>query len=423
MVLRGCLLGLALLSVEPSFAAEKLWSLKGRVLDQEGHPVAGASVTTNWGANGVTLDQLRRIEKDLKLHPEKGAELAAELAMNEGRLEPWGLSPAQTDANGNFSIQLHSSKDYKLLAVDMERKHGALIIVDPRNPPARVECRLVPLVRVHGRLRVAATSQPVRASTVVVSLPFNEEIPLGSNRLIWCESTKSRFEFWLPPGDYQFEANGTDAPLDVSGPGFELTQAHPIRLTSGQRELDCEVFDLRPKSLNELLEAKKAGTWRPYTQRYGQPCPKWHVIDARGMPKDAQPSDFGGKWVLVYFWGLGCGPCLETTLPKLSKFYEAHKTQRDRFELVSICMVEQNARTMADLDRVLKPIVKRVWSGKELPFPVLLDNTTKSMESFGVDLSGVTILIDPTGRLVQGDESTLAAILKNGRENKNSSRP
>jgi hypothetical protein len=423
MVFRGCLLALVLLNVEPSLGAQKLWSLQGRVVDQEGRPVAGASVATNWGANGITLEQLRRIEKDLKIHPKKGAELIAEMAMNEGRLEPWGLSPTQTDANGNFSIQLHSSKDYKMLAVDKERKRGALIIVDPRNPPARVECRLVPLIRVHGQFRVAATGQPVRASTVFVSLPINEEIPLGHDRLIMCDSTKSRFEFWLPPGEYQFEANGTDAPLVVSGPAFELTESHPIRLTSGQRELDCGVFDLRPKSVNELLEAKNAGTWRPYTQRYGQPCPKWHVIDARGMPKDAQPSDLRGKWLLVYFWGLGCGPCLETTLPKLCKFYEAHKTQRDRFELVSICMVEQNTRTMADLDRVLKPIVKMVWGGKELPFPVLLDNTTKSMESFGVDLSGVTVLIDPSGRLVQGDESTLAAILKKGSEYRDSHRP
>jgi hypothetical protein len=71
----------------------------------------------------------------------------------------------------------------------------------------------------------------------------------------------------------------------------------------------------------------------------------------------------------------------------------------------------------------LKPIVKAVWGGKELPFPVLVDNTAQSTESFGVDLFGVTVLIDPSGRLVQGDESTLAAILKKGREDRNSSRP
>jgi thiol-disulfide isomerase/thioredoxin len=164
-----------------------------------------------------------------------------------------------------------------------------------------------------------------------------------------------------------------------------------------------------------MEEAKKSGTWRDFTKKYGQPCPDWHAVDARGMRKHSQPSDFRGKWVLVYFWGLSCGPCLETTLPKLRQFYEAHQTQRDRFELVSICSdLDPKMQTMADLDRELKPIVKAVWGGKELPFPILLDNTAKTMETFGVDLLGVTLLIDPTGRLVPGDERTLATILAEG---------
>ena len=402
-------------------AAVKLWSLQGRVVDQEGHPVAGASVTTYWGANGVTLEQLHRFETDGKIHPETRAEHDAEIASNEGRLEPWGLSPVQTDVNGNFSIQLHSSNDYKLMAVDKERKHGALIIVDPRNPPARAECRLIPLIRVRGRLRVAATGQPVRSSNVVVDLPANKDVPLGHDRLSLCNSMKSRFEFWLPPGDYQFEAGSYDSP------NLQLTESHPIRLASGQREFDCGVFDLRPVSNNLFIEFQKAkgsGRWRDLKQRYGEPCPQWHVVDARGTPKGAQPSDFRGKWVLVYFWGMWCSPCVETKLPKLREFYEAHKTERDRFELISICCeLDAKMQTMADFDRKLKPLLKAVWHGKELPFPVLLDNTSQSMENFGVDLLGITLLIDPTGRLVEGDESTLAAILKKGRETRNSSRP
>jgi hypothetical protein len=80
-------------------------------------------------------------------------------------------------------------------------------------------------------------------------------------------------------------------------------------------------------------------------------------------------------------------------------------------------------QTMADLDRKLKPVLRAVWHGKDLPFPVLLDNTSRSMENFGVELFGISLLIDPSGRLVQGDESTLAAMLKKGRENRSSGRP
>ncbi len=132
--------------------------------------------------------------------------------------------------------------------------------------------------------------------------------------------------------------------------------------------------------------------------------------------RKAQPSDFRGKWVLVYFWGMWCPPCVEEKIPKLREFCEAHKTERDRFELISVCTeLDPKMQTMADFDRKLQPIKKVVWQGTELPFPVLLDNTSQSMENFGVDLLGITVLIDPTGRLVEGDESTLAAILKKGR--------
>ena len=92
------------------------------------------------------------------------------------------------------------------------------------------------------------------------------------------------------------------------------------------------------------------------------------------------------------------------------------KLSADRFELISVCTeLDPKMQTMADFDRKLQPIKKVVWQGTELPFPVLLDNTSQSMENFGVDLLGITVLIDPTGRLVEGDESTLAAILKKGR--------
>jgi thiol-disulfide isomerase/thioredoxin len=400
---RTVLVAILLLNAGPSFGAPKIWFLHGHVVDHEGHPVAGASVTTVWSANGVPLERLRKVENDGREHPE--------FAMNEGRMEPWGNVPAQTDANGNFSIELRSSNDYKLMAIDKERKRGALIIFNPRHPPARAECKLVPLIRVYGRIRVAATGEPTRDVTVLADLPLNEEVPLGGDRLCMCSSAKSRFEFWLPPGKYQFEAFGHDPPR------LESSDPHSINLTTGMREFDCGVFDLTPMSrlMYRFQDAKKEGTWRDYTQRYGQPCPAWHAVDARGIGKGAQPANFRGKWLLVYFWGTGCPPCIERTLPKLREFYEAHKTHRDRFEVVAICSeVGTKIHTMTDFDREMRPFVKAVWNGKELPFPLLLDNSPQSMENFGVEMFGTTLLVDPTGRLVPGDELTLAAILKEG---------
>ena len=48
MPVRGCLFTLLLFATSSSFGIEKHWTLRGRVVDQGGRPVAGASVTTVW---------------------------------------------------------------------------------------------------------------------------------------------------------------------------------------------------------------------------------------------------------------------------------------------------------------------------------------------------------------------------------------
>ena len=160
-------------------------------------------------------------------------------------------------------------------------------------------------------------------------------------------------------------------------------------------------------------KAKADGTCFDYQKHYGEPPPPWHVTDARGVSKEATITDFKGKWVLLTFWGMSCPVCLGDELPKLMKFYKEHQSQRDRFEVVAICIdYDGDLKTMADVDRALKPIVKNVWGGKTLPFPVMLDPTFKTWETFGIDGLGTTILIDPDGRMVEGDEKTLAEKLK-----------
>ncbi|MGE5191819.1 MAG: TlpA family protein disulfide reductase, partial [Deltaproteobacteria bacterium] len=140
--------------------------------------------------------------------------------------------------------------------------------------------------------------------------------------------------------------------------------------------------------------------------------PQWNVTDARGVKKDVQIADFRGKWLLVGFWGLTCTPCLRREMPKLMEFYEEHEAQRDQFEILALCIdVDGEVKSIAELDKKLQPIVKHVW-GKQLPFPVLLDPTFKTWERYGLPGLGTVILIDPEGKLVEGDASVLAAKLK-----------
>jgi hypothetical protein len=95
-------------------------------------------------------------------------------------------------------------------------------------------------------------------------------------------------------------------------------------------------------------------------------------------------------------------------LPDLAKFYEDHQSQRDQFEIVAICVdCNGELKTVAEVEQKLEPIVKYVWGGKPLPFPVLLDPSMTTLERFGVP-GYETILIDPEGRLIKGDANVLA---------------
>jgi thiol-disulfide isomerase/thioredoxin len=390
----------------PVFAAAEPWVMHGRVLDPQGRPAAHVEVSTFWNANGVPLAEIQRIEK---LPVDVRDSQSASLSQNEGRMEPWG-NPTTTDADGRFSIKMNWT-NYFVLAFDQDRQHGALYVANSQNSSDRapVDIKLGPLVRLHGRVHVPKPLKD-KWTMVVVRLPESEQFPLRFNRLTWCSSAQSRFEFLLPPGNYCFEANAGDR--DTS---CELAEYVNITIPTGKSDVDAGVLELGPRQPgrgDRIREAQAKGTWPNVDPKklYGQPAPKWHATDTRGIPKDAQLADFKGKWVLVYFWGPWCHPCLGREIPALMKFYDAHAADRDRFEIVSICTSEPQIKTMADLDRELKPVVKAVWHGRPIPFPIVLDNTLESTEHFGLTAS--KLLFNPEGRLVPGDEKTMAEKLK-----------
>jgi len=402
---RACLVAFLVLLAAPALAGSDAWRLEGRVLDPQGRPAAGIDVATFWNANGVPLAEIQRIEK---LPVEVRDSQSDILSQNEGRMEPWGTNPTKTDADGRFSIKMGWTK-YFVLAYDKERKHGALYLANSQNSSVPVEIKLGPLTRLHGRVRLPNAAKE-KWTMVTVRLRESDEFPLRANRVTWCSSFKSRFEFLVPPGDYCFESIAGDRQ-----PRYELAEYVNFTIPAGKSDVDAGVLELtphQPRRYDRIDEAKAKGTWPNVDPQklYGQPAPKWHATETRGIPKDAQVADFKGKWVLVYFWGLGCGPCLAREIPALTKFYEDHAAQRDRFEIVGICNTEPEIKSMSDLDRELKPVVKTIWHGKPIPFPIVLDNTLESNANFGQTAS--KLLFNPEGRLVPGDEKTLAEKLK-----------
>ena len=394
---------LVVLFVAPGAIADDLWTLHGRVLSAQNQPVADVDIATFWSANGIS----RQV-----LNSKQQAGDESRFTSNEGRMEPLG-SLVSSGEDGRFSVQL-DQRNYFLLAMDKARTQGAFLIFNPNREPTLVEAKLAPLTRLHGKLRMAATGQAPKSSIVTVRVPKNEVFPFP-DRVAMCASKEFRFEFRLPPGDYVLEA-GTEVSTPESPISYEAITS--ITVPAGGRDLDVGILELRPAPptlAEKITNAKAQGTWGDVdaTKLIGQPAPNWHAVDARGISKTATVSDFKGKWVLVYFWSTSCAPCVGKSLPELAEFYNSHKANRNRFEIVAICIEpEGELRTLADLDRELKPVVASVWNGNALPFPVVLDNSFETMKRFGVVGFPKKFLIGPDGRIVQGDEKELAEKLE-----------
>jgi AhpC/TSA family len=379
-----------LLMLVPTVAsADEPKKLSGRVLDQAGEPAVGAVVAANWGANGLSWEQVLVVRAK---EPDK-------LWDNEGKMEPWGRGHAVTDAEGRFSIPA-PERMRTLLIYDRDRRQGALVEFDPKHPEVPIEARLAPLIRIFGKNRLSGSDQPLKWGMTHLNFPEVESDPLNFNRMALCGSFQSRFEFQVPPGTYQLDAS-TDEPHAAT------LEDRTITVTADQKEIDLGTLVLRRRlSFQERVDQAKAnGTWGNYKENFGKEPPPWHLTDAKGIAKDAKLSDFKGKWALVYLWSPGCVPCLKRELPELMAFYETHKAQRDRFEILAFC--SDQSETLQDipaLERHLASVKKAVWGGKDLPFPVLLDNTFQTYERFGLEGNGVSnhLLINPEGKLVEG---------------------
>jgi hypothetical protein len=85
-------------------------------------------------------------------------------------------------------------------------------------------------------------------------------------------------------------------------------------------------------------------------------------------------------------------------LPGLIDFYEEHKDHRDKFEIIAFH--DSTAKDFGELDKHLPDLREKFWRGRDLPFPILLDSTGKTIKTYDIHAFPTTLLIDPDGKLV-----------------------
>jgi thiol-disulfide isomerase/thioredoxin len=253
------------------------------------------------------------------------------------------------------------------MAMDPTGSLGGFAVIPAKGPGGPVRIEITPLVEFRGRFTCEESGQaPGETSLEMFREP--ESLPVVGGH--WLAAT---FAMKLPPGRYRLR----------SGESTRHAAAEREATLKPGQPVDLGAIDLK------LL---------PIARLFGKVPPAWHITDARGAPKDAKLADFKGKWVVLYCWGYWCGPCVARGLPGWVDFYDDHAADRDKF--VILAMHDPQATDFAMLDEKLKPIVRRLWRGRKLPFPILLDGTGKTGKDWGIAHWPTVILLDPEGRVV-----------------------
>jgi len=93
------------------------------------------------------------------------------------------------------------------------------------------------------------------------------------------------------------------------------------------------------------------------------------------------------------------------------RFQDEHQADKDRFAILAFH--DASVKDFKELDAKLEAIVANRWNGRALPFPILLDSSGETIESWGITAFPTMVLIDPEGKLVgEASEEQLEEALK-----------
>ncbi|HXJ59832.1 MAG TPA: carboxypeptidase-like regulatory domain-containing protein [Verrucomicrobiae bacterium] len=229
-----------LVTCSGSIHAEKL-TLSGQVVDEDGQPVVGVEFSRYW------------LKEKTRWKPNESF---------------------TTDPAGRFVFKAnYEGRPQSWLAMDPSQTRGVLLILRTNRFEAPLRLRLGPLVTLRGELRCTELGRPPRWGSAYLSLPPDQR------NLVQDYSDPPRFELKVPAGRYELNAYGSSE-VDSVRREILVTARDPV-------------MDLGPIDL--------AAT--PIGRHRGKAPPPWHVTAAQGAPRDVQPNDYLGRWLLVEYWG------------------------------------------------------------------------------------------------------------------------
>ncbi|HEY3393661.1 MAG TPA: redoxin domain-containing protein, partial [Lacipirellulaceae bacterium] len=286
----------------------------------------------------------------------------------------------KTDANGEAEVDLSFSPNGNQLiyALSDDYKLAAFKDISTEDATKPVELTLVPACRVTGRL----ASSELKALNRKVEWT-NAYLFLGEHRPVGFMSKQQELEFYVPPGDFRFQAYGTH--LDSVRREFQVKP--------GQENLDLGEIDLPADRLVKL---------------FGNPAPELQHIKAWHNGEPVTLADLRGKVVVLDFWGYWCGPCVHA-MPSLMSLHDDYHEHG----LVIIGVHDDSLDDGAALEEKLSTLRDESWRGRDIPFAIALDGSGPTpiegtqrtargatTAAYGINSFPTGVLIDRDGNVV-----------------------
>jgi thiol-disulfide isomerase/thioredoxin len=126
---------------------------------------------------------------------------------------------------------------------------------------------------------------------------------------------------------------------------------------------------------------------------YNTQAPELHAKSIDG--KEISLTSLRGRYVLLDFWGVGCAPCRDA-LPSLEAI---HRDYKDRGLVILGIDVGEDQQT-----------VEGFLKTTPASYPIVIDKGGDVQKLFHVFVIPTYILIDPTGKMVDGHGGFLKAL-------------
>ncbi len=275
---------------------------------------------------------------------------------------------AFTDREGRFAIapevqlkgsQLENPKSphlpWALCFADRSFRRAAYRFFDPTRAAPPLEVTLEPARRV----RVPITGEflgeyPRAALNTEISIVPRSDAPdikyyfITRTMMIESKAAGPVLEEYLPAGTYDLKTSLRDENDVTRGKATRRV----VVSTGEESPIDLPPLELGPPDHASWL---------------GKPAPEISAVDL-DTGKPVRLADLRGKVVVLDFWGYWCGPCTGS-MPHLMDLHEKFKGR----PLEIVALHDQSVQSRADYDQKIAPARRIMWSGRDLPFRVLLD--------------------------------------------------